>query len=37
MLVPDSLTVKMTAKVFAAATSALKINSLDGSLAIEWE
>jgi hypothetical protein len=37
MLVPDRLTVKMTVRVFGAAASALQINSLEGSLMIEWE
>jgi hypothetical protein len=37
MLVPDRLTVKMTVKIFEAAASALRINSLEGSLMIEWE
>lgn len=37
MLVPDRLTVKMTVKVCGAAESALRINSLEGSLMIEWE
>jgi hypothetical protein len=37
MLMPDRLTVKVTAKVCAAAASALRINSLEGSLMIEWE
>jgi len=37
MLVPDRLTVKMTVKICEAAASALLINSLEGSLMIEWE
>jgi hypothetical protein len=37
MLVPDTLTVKMTVKIFEAATDTLQINSLEGSLMIEWE
>jgi len=37
MLVPDRLTVKMTVKVCKAAVMALRINSLEGSLMIEWE
>jgi hypothetical protein len=37
MLVPDGLTEKMTGKAFDAATRALRINSLEGSLMIEWE
>jgi hypothetical protein len=37
MLVPDRLTVKMTAKICAAAARALRIKSLEGSLMIEWE
>jgi hypothetical protein len=37
MLVPDTLTVRMTVKTFEAAASALRINGLDGSLMIEWE
>jgi hypothetical protein len=37
MLVPDRLTVKMTVKVCGAAASTLQINSLEGSLMIEWE
>lgn len=37
MLVPDGLTVKMTVKVCGTAASALQINSLEGSLMIEWE
>ena len=36
MLVPRTLTVKMTVKVCEAATSALRFNSLEGSLMIEW-
>jgi len=37
MLVPDRLTVKMTVKMFKTAESSLRINSLVGSLTIEWE
>lgn len=37
MLVPDRLTVKMTARVSDAAFSTLQINNLKGSLMIEWE
>ena len=37
MLVPDRLTVKMTVKIFEVAASAIRINSLEGSLMIEWE
>ena len=37
MLVPDRLTVKMTAKICEAASSALPINSIERSLMIEWE
>jgi hypothetical protein len=37
MLMPDRLTVKMTVKICGAASSALQINSLEGSLMIEWE
>jgi hypothetical protein len=37
MLVPDRLTVRMTVKVSAAAARTLQINSLEGSLMIEWE
>ena len=37
MLVLRTLTVKMTVKVCGAATSPLRINSLEGSLMIEWE
>jgi hypothetical protein len=36
MLVPDRLTVKMTAKICEAASSALPVNSLERSLMIEW-
>jgi hypothetical protein len=36
MLVLRTLTVKMTVRVWAAATDALQINSLEGSLMIEW-
>jgi hypothetical protein len=37
MLVPDRLTVKMTVKVCGVAATTLRINSLEGSLMIEWE
>jgi hypothetical protein len=37
MLVLHRLTVEMTVKVCDAAASALRINSLEGSLMIEWE
>jgi len=37
MLVPDRLTKKMTVKIFEAAASALRTNSLEGSSMIEWE
>jgi len=37
MLVPNRLTVKMTVKIFGAAASTVQINSLEGSLMIEWE
>jgi hypothetical protein len=37
MLVSDRLTVKMTVKICAAAARGLRINSLEGSLMIEWE
>jgi len=37
MLVPDTLTVEMTVKIFEAATDSFQINSLEGSLMIEWE
>jgi hypothetical protein len=37
MLAPDKLTVKMTVKVCGAGVSALRINSLESSLMIEWE
>jgi hypothetical protein len=37
MLMLRTLTVKMTVKVCGAAESALRINSLEGSLMIEWE
>jgi hypothetical protein len=37
MLVPRTLTVKMTVKIFEAAAIALRITSLEGSLMIEWE
>jgi hypothetical protein len=37
MLVLHRLTVEMTVKVCDAAASALRINSLEASLMIEWE
>jgi hypothetical protein len=37
MLVPDRLTVNLTVKVCGAAVIAVRINSLEGSLMIEWE
>jgi hypothetical protein len=37
MLVPDSLTAKVTVEICEAAASALQINGLEGSLMIEWE
>jgi hypothetical protein len=37
MLVPGTLTVKVTVKVFEAAASTLQINNVEGSLMIEWE
>lgn len=37
MLVPDRLTVELTVEVFEAPASAPRINSLEGSLMIEWE
>jgi len=37
MLVLSTLTVKMTVKICEAAASTLQINSLEGSLMIEWE
>jgi hypothetical protein len=37
MLVPDTLTVKMTVKIERATCKHLEINSLEGSLMIEWE
>jgi len=37
MLVLRTLTVKMTAKSCDEPASALQINSLEGSLMIEWE
>jgi hypothetical protein len=37
MLVPGTLTVNVTAKVFEAAASSLLMNRLEGSLMIEWE
>jgi hypothetical protein len=37
MLVLRTLTVKMTVEVWRAAVGELQINSLEGSLMIEWE
>jgi hypothetical protein len=37
MLMPDGLTVKTTVKLRGAAHGPMKINSLEGSLMIEWE
>jgi hypothetical protein len=37
MLMPDRLTVKMTVKICGTPSRALRINSLEGSLMIEWE
>lgn len=37
MLVLGRLTVKVTVKMQVAVESTLKINSLEGSLMIEWE
>lgn len=37
MLMPDTLTVKMTVKNWVVASRPLRINSLEGSLMIEWE
>jgi hypothetical protein len=37
MLVPDTLTVKMTVKNRATVASTLQINDVEGSLMIEWE
>jgi hypothetical protein len=37
MLVLHRLTVEMTVKVCEAVSGALQINSLEGSLMIEWE
>jgi hypothetical protein len=37
MLVHDTLTVKMTVKIAIAAWNHCEINSLEGSLMIEWE
>jgi hypothetical protein len=37
MLVPGTLTVNVTVRVFEAASSTLQINNLEGSLMIEWE
>jgi hypothetical protein len=36
MLVPSTLTVKMTVEVCEEAANTLQINSLEGSLMIEW-
>ena len=37
MLVPGTLTVNVTVKVFEAAASTLQSNNLEGSLMIQWE
>lgn len=37
MLVPDTLTVKMTVTIDRATWNHFEINSLEGSLMIEWE
>ena len=37
MLVPDILTVKMTVKIDRSTWKPFEINSLEGSLMIEWE
>jgi hypothetical protein len=37
MLVPDTLTVKMTVKIRAVAASTIQIKDLESSLMIEWE
>ena len=37
MLVPDTLTVKMTVKSDRGTWKYFEINSLEGSLMIEWE
>jgi hypothetical protein len=37
MLVPDRLTVKVTVRICEAEAGTLQINSLEGSLMIEWE
>jgi len=37
MLVLRALTVKMTVNFYVAASGVLQINSLEGSLMIEWE
>jgi len=37
MLVPDTLTVKMTVKIDRTTWNHFEINSLDCSLMIEWE
>jgi len=36
MLVPDTLTVKMTVKIERATCKHFEINSLEGPLMIEW-
>ena len=37
MLVPRTLTVKMTVNIREAVSRTIQINSLEGSLMIEWE
>ena len=37
MLVPSTLTVKVTVKVYEAMKNTLQIKILEGSLMIEWE
>jgi hypothetical protein len=37
MLVPGTLTVNVTAKVFEVAASTLHIHNSEGSLMIDWE
>ena len=37
MLVPDTLTVKMTVKSREEVSRTIQINSLEGLLMIEWE
>jgi hypothetical protein len=37
MLVPDTLTVKMTVKIEISTWNHFEINSLEGLLMIEWE